>query len=227
VSTLLELVQALHRESGASGSAPTTVAGAKGEYKRLVNWIIDADMYIQNLYDNWKFLRATYEEVTSGGVKQLPAAQDPAWYDFPTFRIIEAGSTVEGFIEAVEYDDIKDEVRPTSTGVPFRVVVMPDDSLEVDGYPNDAHTIKCDYYLDPNAGIMSADTDVSLIPPRFHRVILGRALILYGNYENAPEIVAQGNDIYLQELARLENKQLPNKNSSRFRTGGTIEIIAE
>ena len=67
--------------------------------------------------------------------------------------------------------------------------------------------------------------DVSVIPVRYHKVILGRALILYANYENAAEAKTQGNETYTEQLARLENNQLPNQFGSRFRTGGSFEVI--
>lgn len=223
MSTFLELVQDLHRESGASGSAPVTVLNQRGEAQRLVNWIRDADTYVQDLWENWKFRRALYSEVTAIGINALPIVQDVTFYDERSFKIIENGTTEEFPIEVVEYDDIKDEVRDTSSSIPFRVIIMPDGTLEVDPVPDAAHTIKCDYYINPVE--MTLDADTSIIPSRFHRVILGRALILYANYENAPEIKTQGSEIYTEQLARLENNQLPNEFNSRYRTGGFFEVI--
>ena len=69
---------------------------------------------------------------------------------------------------------------------------------------------------------MAANGDVSPIPPQFHPVILGRALILYGNYEQAPEIKGQGQEIYGEYLARLENSQLPNQRYSRYQSTGSF-----
>lgn len=225
MSTFLELVVDLHRESGAAGAAPATVVNQRGEYKRLVNWIKDADMYIQDLYENWKFMRAEYSEDTLVGNNSLPTVQDVAWYDEDTFKIIENGTTDENLIEVVEYDTIKGEIRDTTSNVPYRVIIMPDNTLQVDPVPNAAHTIKCDYYR--NAVEMTANTDISLIPPRFHKAILGYGLMLYGGYENAKESLEQGEKIFGTQLARLENNQLPNQFNSRYRTGGGFEVIAE
>jgi hypothetical protein len=225
VSTFLELVVDLHRESGAAGQAPTTVVGQRGEYNRLVHWIKDADMYIQDMYENWKFMRAQYSEDTLAGNKMLPSIQDVAWYDEGTFKIIENGTTDENPIEVVEYDAIKGEIRDTTSNVPYRVIIMPDNTLEVDPFPDAAHTIKCDYYK--NAVEMIGNSDISVIPERFHRAILGYALMLYAGYERADEIMKQGELIFGQQIQRLENSQLPNKFNSRFRTGGGFEVIAE
>ena len=225
MSTFLELVQDLHRESGAAGSTPTTVVSQRGEYLRLVNWVKDADMYIQDLWENWKFMRKEYSEETLVANRSLPTVQDAAWYDEGTFKIIENGDTEENLIDVVEYDGIKAEIRDTGSNVPYRVIIMPDNTLQVDPYPDAAHTIKCDYYR--NAVEMTGNTDTSLIPARFHKAIVGYALTLYAGYENAREIMDQGNRIFGQQMERLENSQLPNQFNSRNRTGGGFEVIAE
>lgn len=225
MSTFLELVVDLHRESGAAGAAPSTVVGQRGEYNRLVNWVKDADMYIQDLYENWKFMRMAYNEDTLLANNVLPAVQDVAWYDESTFKLIESGETDENLIEVVEYDAIKSEIRDTLSSVPYRVIIMPDNSLEVDPIPNGAHTIKCDYYK--NAVEMTANDSISVIPARFHKAILGYALMLYAGYENAKESMDQGERIFGTQISRLENSQLPNQFNSRYRTGGGFEVIAE
>lgn len=225
MSTFLELVQDLHRESGAAGQSPTTVLNQRGEYQRLVRWTRDADLYVQKLWENWKFMRQEYSEVTAIGSNDLPVATDAAWYDEDTFKIIQSGETLASPIEVVEYDSIKSEVRDTDNGVPYRVVLMPDITLEVDPPADAAHTITGDYYQNPVP--MVNNTDVSVIPARFQEIIIGRGLVLYANYEGAPEIKTQGSEIYTEQLARLENDQLPNQFSSRYRTGGGFEVIAE
>lgn len=226
MSTFLELVQDLHRESGASGSvAPTTVLNQRGEARRLVKWTRDADLYVQRLWENWKFMRKEYSEVTALDSNLLPTVADAAFYDETTFQIIQSGETLADPIDVVEYDAIKSEVRDTDSGVPYRVVLMPDGTLQVDPPANGVHTINCDYYQNPVPMVNNAD--VSVIPVRFQEIILGRALILYANYENAPEIKTQGSEIYKEQLVLLQNNQLPNKFNSQYRTGGLFEVIAE
>ena len=226
MSTFLELVVDLHRESGAAGQSPTTVLNQRGEYNRLVNWVRDADTYIQDLYENWKFMRAQYSDVTQAGNNVLPVASNAiGMYDEGTFKLIEAGQTQENLIEVVEYDAIKNEIRDTQTGVPYRVILMPDSTLEVDPVPDDAHTVKCDYYK--AAVEMVGNDSVSVIPARFHKAILGYGLMLYANYENAAEIKRQGEEVFSLQVTRLENNQLPNQFNSRYRTGGGFEVVAE
>lgn len=227
MSDFLTLVQDLHRESGAAGIAPTSVIDQKGEAGRLVKWIREADLYVQTLWVNWRFLWAqfTANNTTTAGVNALAAPTDLNYWDFKTFKIILPGETDQNPLGVVEYDKVKSDILDTAQDIPSRAIVMPDNSLQFEPIPDAIYTIIADYFVKPTA--LAANIDVSDIPPEFHQVILGRAMILYGNFENAPEIKDQGNEIYIEQLARLENSQLPNQENARFTTGGFFEVIAE
>lgn len=230
VVTFLELVQALHSETGASGVAPTAVTGQTGENLRLVNWVKRADLKIQRRWINWKFLRNTFAaaggNATSDGVNTLATPNDLKTWDLKTFTVIYPGETEKNPLPAFEFEEVKDEILDeTNEGPPNRVIVMPDNSLLFEPVPDGIYTIGADYYQQPTA--LAANSDVSAIPEEYHEsAILGRALIFYGNYENAPEAKKQGQELYAEGMQELENHQLPNQNYSRMRTGGGFEVVA-
>lgn len=227
--TFLELVQDLHYESGAAGTAPSSVVSQSGQARRMVNWIKQANLDVQNLWLNWKFLRGADSRALTPASNTLAVPSDFAegWWDTNTFRIVPSGETTEQFILAAQYEDVKDEILDTSSGTPWRVTIMPDNSLRFEGTPDAADTFKGDYYRGPDEDELAENTDESSIPSRFHRVILGRALILYANYESAPEAKIQGQEIFEDYLARLENHQLPNRDHARYRTGAEIVVRTE
>lgn len=225
--TLLSLSQDLHRETGAAGVAPSSVASPTGEWARLINYIINADLEIQEMYEDWKFLRTEYSNAMSAGVNTLAAPTGVKFWDPKTFQIIEYGgaATDRYPIEVFEYDDIKSEVLDETTQeVPWRVIIMPDLSLKLELVPDAAHTLYADYYVHPTA--MSGNTSESAIPDAYRLVILGRALQMYGEFEGASEIIAKGTRFLDLWFPRLENNQLPNKHHARFRgSGGHFEVI--
>ncbi len=224
MSTYLELVQELHEEVGASGLVPAAVANQQGEAKRMVNWVRRADEYVQLLWHNWKFLRSEYDENTTVDVVQMPIVQGAQFWDEDTFKYYGSGGGTDPYqLEVVEYDAIKSEVRDQSKSEPYQVIIMPDNKLEVQPIPDDVYRITGDVYTRPVE--LQADDDISAIPEQYHRVILGRAMMLYANFESAPEIKTQGSEIYAETLTRLQNSQLPNKFLSQFRTGGIFEVI--
>ena len=226
MSDFLTLVQDLHAETGAAGVAPTSVIDQTGEAKRLVNWIKRADIKIQTKWINWKFLRAEFltGNVTTASVVALAKPATLHTWDTTTFRFRFPLETVEHPLPWVEYDKIKTQILDTSTGVPSRVIIMPDNSLEFEPIPDDAYTILADFYSKPIP--LAANTDISLIPEEYHdSALLGRAMLYYANFENAPEIRTQGEELYGEGIAEMENHQLPNQNYSRFRTGGFFEVV--
>ena len=225
MSTYLELVDDLHYGVGAAGTAPVAVTGLTGEARRLAIWIRDADNYVQKKWVNWKFLRQEYSVATVASTATAAKPATLSYWDFKTFTIILPGETDLNPLESVEYDSIKREILDTTEDIPWRAIVMPDNSLQFEPVPDAAYTIGADYYDAPT--LLAANGDTSLIPEQYHQVILGRAMILYANFENAPEIKDQGEEIYTEQLALLENDQLPNLMHSRFNTGATIEVIAQ
>lgn len=221
MSTFLELVQQLHRDSGAAGAAPTSVIDQVGEANRMVGWIQEADGFIQDLWINWKFLWNQVTLSTSSGIASLAPPNDLAFWDPRTFKLNDntAGALDEP-LQAVEHDRIKTQIRDLTLNQPWRVIVMPDNSIEFEPVPDATYSIKSDYFKVPT--VLAANDDVSAIPPQWHQVILGRGLVLYGNYENAPETKTQGQEIYSEFLPRLENHQLPNQRYSRYQSTGSF-----
>ncbi len=226
--TYLQLLQTLHRECGAAGVAPASVTNLTGEAARLAGWVQQANLDIQNLWENWKFLRSTDSRALTPGDNTLdaPDGMGDGMWDLDTFKIIPEGDTVASEVLAAEYDEVKTEEVDTADGPVWRVVVMPDNSLRFESTPEDADTFQADYYREPNAAELTAADDEPSIPARFHRLIVGRALVLYANFEGADEIKTQGSEIIGTYLPRLENSQLPNQRKAQFRTGGTFQVLA-
>jgi hypothetical protein len=166
-----------------------------------------------------------YSVPTAASVTTATKPSNLKYWDFKTFKIIEPGETDKNPLAAIEYDKVKGDILDTSEDIPWRVIVMPDNDLLFEPVPDDAYTIEADYYDKPT--LLAANADISLIPEEFHQVIIGRAMILYANFESAPEIKDQGEEIYVEQLALMENDQLPNQEHSRFNTGAMVEVIAE
>ncbi len=221
MSTFIELVQQLHIESGASGSTPPgSVVGQTGEIERLVNWVRQADLYVQSSWHNWNFLYKRYQQSTTTDVDTLQPPSDLNIWDHMTF-------TVDGDpIEAKEYISVKRFSFDTNTNTPSLVIIMPDSSLKFQPIPDAAYQIEADYFIRPIP--LQNNNDISKIPAQYQQIIIGRALILYGNYEAAPEIVEQGEQIYQEVIGQLESSQLPNIFHSRYNSSGNfLQVVAE
>jgi hypothetical protein len=251
--TFLTLVQDLYREVGAAGGTPTqavpSTVGVTGEILRLVNYVHDAELDIQNLWVDWKWLRKTLTFYTgvqnqtgifttlNGAVSAMPT--DIAEWDWNSFFILPSGSTLYQPLVSAEWQEVRSQIFDTvDFNQPWRVIVMPDNTLRFDLIPDISYQCTAEYRSVPYD--LKNDADVSNIPARFaNRLILEWARMKYGMFESAPEQVTHAKlNIYgtLDDagiptnnglLAALENDQLPNRKNSRRQQGNEIVISTD
>jgi len=216
---LLGLVRAVWQESGSDGPEPVTVVGVRGELQRILGWVIRADLEIQSLYTDWGFLWRQQGFATVAGQRVYDAVPGASAYDQGTFFI----DGDQGII-AVDYIDVKGEAPYTSPGRPFRAVIMPDLRIRFDPAPDDVHQITFDAFMAPIA-MDPLDLSQSVIPEPFRYAIVGKALMHYGKYENAPEILQQGTEMYADWLFSMSSLRLPGKRSAHKTAEGNDLVI--
>lgn len=247
--TYIQLVQDLFRECGCAGVAPTTIANATGEVARLVNYVHDAELEIQNLWVDWKWLRKTLtfftgvqDQVgiyTTQGGATLAYPTDLAEWDWKSFQVLPPGNTTYAPLITEEWQSVRNQIFDTvDFAQPWRVIVMPDNTFRFDLIPDQSYQMRCEYRSVPYD--LKADNDVSNIPARFaNRIIVEWARMKYGLFEGAAEQTAAAKlHIYgtLDDagiptnnglLAALENDQLPNRKNSRRQQGNNIVISTD
>lgn len=217
--TFLQLCQMLALEAGISGGIVTT-AGQAGEAGRVVRWVSRAYAYVQNLHEDWKFLRRDVEFPVQLGLAKytpdaagVPLEEFGCWYMRDKWRsyLTASGYADEQEIDYVPYDKFRlvygfgnSRLQP---GRPTVMTVAPDQSLLFWPTPNDAYTIVGEQYHAPF--IMTADGDVPAFAARFHNVIVYRALMLYGEFEGDPSVIGASQTETERELDAMESFYLP------------------
>jgi|SRR3990167_11091827 len=218
----LTLCRDLVAELGvAGGSGPSSTVSQVGELGNMVRWVAEADLYVQNLWLDWKFLwaRASGQlllantdtitvadletEVENGLILKsgTAAAYRPQFLAWPRFR--------------ERYDTI---VR-TASSTPAVWTVRPDNVIVLSELVSADTPWTLEYYRTPAR--LSANGDLSAIPVRFERIILARAAIIYGVREDAPEIVTGFAAEYADTLEKMESFYLPGfRNSRRAQSDG-------
>lgn len=208
--TFLTLVQELVRLGGMSGvGGPSVLTNQTGEHRRAIEFVRLAYEDICNLHADWDFLWATDSTSTVAAQSLYTAPSDLSIWDEQRIQL--DGEPLPVIPWAEYTPDTLSDARP-HTGV-----VRPDSQLQLVPAPDAVYTLTYDYFK--AAPALSDDSDEPLIPERFQRAILGRALILYGNYEAAQDAILQGGEIYQVYLEMLERHQL----SRRQQTHGRIE----
>ena len=79
--------------------------------------------------------------------------------------------------------------------------------------PTQAHDLTADYWV--KAEHLDADSEISIIPEEYHRIILVRAKMIYAEREDAPEIMAGSSAEFHNLLTNMEADYLPAQADGR------------
>lgn len=211
--TYLELCQNYVQEFGLSGgSGPSHVTGNSIlELTNVTRWIRDACTAIDQLWMDWRYLWCQYAETATANAQTLPLPdQTVRMWDPRKMRFRQSGVT--GAIwQSVDYYDRVDfliQFDPDNAvaGAPVAFTIMPDNSVFFSAPFDAAYDFKGEFWQRPPA--LAADADIPMMPAEYHRIILARAAVYYGNREDAPEIIQGLEAEYVDLLDKLESDQL-------------------
>jgi len=198
------LCSALVREVGIGGGHEVpTVIGQIGELARVVGWISQANADIQSLYFDWKFLWSANAFDTVAGVSSYAPPSDCHFYERDRARI----ANVRG-VSVVEHE-LWEGYDDGVTGQPHTIILMPDGGIQLYPAPDEVYSVSLPYYRAPQ--ILRENNDIPWIPEAYHDLIWMRAIIKYGYYEAAPEMLQRVQAEYPARLASLESNQLPTR----------------
>ena len=205
----LEIAQIVRQECGIAGSnAPASFENQTGEMKRVVDWVTQADLYIQSLEVDWRFLWSQFQVNTVAGTAGYAVPTDFDEWDPGSFYL---DYTSDDYVELEVFTDYRAWRKEHRQGVktneqPTRLVILPDDSLILDYPPDAVYSLTADYYRKVIA--LAADTDEPPYPARYHRLVVARAKRMYAAYEDAPEIMNEAENEYSFIYPRFEASQL-------------------
>ncbi|MBK8772466.1 MAG: hypothetical protein IPM06_18870 [Rhizobiales bacterium] len=213
--SFLQLAQRLREKCRISGTGPSSVIGQTGEMLRVVNWINDAWLDIQEARPNWKWMQG--DVIFNTVVQQAtytPAqcsASDMASWDFSqSWRIYSGSSENEQFLDVIPYSDWRDTYMfgsmRTSYSQPVAVAETPSGGLAFGQIPDAIYTVDGKYFKEPSALVNNADTPG--MPDKFHLMIVYRAMMFYASSEIAPEVYQEGLQEFRRMMSRLERDQL-------------------
>lgn len=214
----LQLCQGIVSELGLSGGSPTTLSAVTGntilELNNVTRWIHDSALQLDNLWQDWKYLWNQYTGSALAGAQTLPAPTGTPppivqLWDINKVRYRATGTTQ--LWQPVSYysrSDLllmfdPDNAVPTA---PQGFTIQPDNTFFF-GAPFDVgYDFKTEFWRRPIELLANADTPS--MPPQYHRIILCRAAVMYGNREDAPEIINGLETEYIDMLDKLQSDQL-------------------
>ncbi len=226
--TYLEICQDVIRECGISGTL-TTVASQTGEFNRVVNWVKQAWIEIQNRHHNWLWMRASAtvdttagdgsyaasdftDEATSAAITNFDRWLADDLEDPPKMYLTSTGVGGEYWLSWLDWYQFRTiylvNQNRTTQGQPAHISVDPQLNIRFGQLPNDAYTATVNYYR--SAQKFSADADVPTgLPEQYDDIIMYRAMEKYAGYEAAQEVMVRATTEGNRVMRQLEVNQLP------------------
>ena len=218
----LQLCQTVREKCGAAGTGPSTVVAQSGESLRIVNWVNEAWLDVQNRH-NWDFMRADFSFDTVAGrqdYKPADSSPGPALADHKiwwpkTFRcyLKSAGVATIQYLPDEEYQWFRDvyQFNPLAQGRPTCWAPRKADRAILLGLiPDDVYTITGQYQkVGAKMTVADASTPTGL-PEELMYLIVFRAMQKYATYEAAMEVMAEATKEFKVLLGQAGAYLLPD-----------------
>jgi len=203
----LTMVKAVRLLSGLQGNGPSSVTNAIGIDAVIVQMVADAFRDVQNLREDFTWLRKRRSFFTQIGqeVYTLMDIFSSTQYDLKDYKqgsfIINDG-TDNTYLKELDEDTYElSFLNSADQGIPSHFSIdTSNESLSFMDIPDGVYTISFQYYKEPETLI--TDGQVPLMPTSYHDLIVYKALEKLSIYNNTPEIFAG----YSMETAKMEGR---------------------
>lgn len=198
----LQLCKRLRQEVGAAGDGPAAVTGQHGEYQRLIDWVRQAWLEIQQEQHEWRFNWAEASIELDAGFREYSPPADLDRWDAATLRVhdrrlCETPWTI--FRERFREDSDREW--------PSTITRIPNGNLRMDTSPAQLSWLTFEYWRTPQE--LKANIDEPRLPEQYHMVIVYRAMLAYALYENAPEVATAAREGETKIMAEMMRRELP------------------
>lgn len=226
----LALCKAVVAELGIQGgNGPASVLNQTRELKNIVDWTAEADLYIQQLWTDWKFLWTEQSIAVGAGLDTFSTSAPIGFPDEERGLIVGKGTSSAYRVKWMPYEEFFDLYEMGEKQANTRIAnwtLTPDGRIKLSHLtPSGITQFYAQYHRKPYR--MIDNTDLSPIPDTFDRIIVVRTKITYAEREDAPEIMSGASAEYADLLEKLEAFQLPKhrhgRTSRNVGLAGTVE----
>jgi hypothetical protein len=202
----LKLCKDTWKDCGLSGPGPQDVTKSESMHGRVVSWVQDAYIEVQQRHYNWAFLykvQAANVAANKNGytAKQLGIADfsqlvSVSRQDSPTKW---TPMTMSPVYDPFTYGKV--------LGQPGEFVITPDLLWYFNKMPDANYAMGVQYYRTPHE--LLTNLDEPIIPDEYQRIIRHRAKQLYGIYDEEEAAVQDATSSFNSLIVRMEARFLP------------------
>lgn len=215
MKTFLEICQDVREETGISGSGPVSVTTAIGIERRIVGWVRQAWVDVQQFRPDWPWMVKDFTFNLSPEKERYTLAElnltDVDRWIFDQTRIYKTadGRLGESYIRSADYyrDWLSLTIGITENTTPTHILFNPtNNELVFFPAPDAEYTTTTRYYRQPQR--VAADIDIPLVPPgaRFQEIIKWKALMYYGFHDGAPDVLGEAEQMYAEMITAMDNQ---------------------
>ncbi|MBF0136134.1 MAG: hypothetical protein H7833_05760 [Magnetococcus sp. DMHC-1] len=214
MATFLEMCQKVRREAGVSGNGPPAVTGQSGVYEKIIQWVNDAWVEIQNSRPNWHWMWQEFSFDTVAGIGSYTLTSLDLEYlgrlrqDSLSFYRKSIGPAGEGYLPYADYREWRRRYGSgiSVVGPPSLLTLSPDRLIKLGPVPDAIYTVRGVCYR--RASRMTNNNDIPGLPEEFHEAIVQLALLYYAAHEEAPEMYTAADNRLRVIMRNLERHQL-------------------
>ena len=207
----LTLCQKTWGACGLSGAGPVDVGKATSMHKRVVDWVDQAYVHIQQLHYNWSFLwAADLGALKTNQFKYAAAELGIAEFGWLIRIKLRDGPLRDPLAFCHVFDPFAFGAK---SGKPAEFTVGPDSMWYFDLNPDQDYPVEFEYFRRPQHLVVN--TDVPILPDDIQHLIIHRAKMYYALFDESNSDYADASNEYKSTLVRAEAKYLPSLEFSR------------
>jgi len=238
--TYLDLVTDVITETGLNGgNAPSSVTGAEGDAAKVAYWVRIADQQLQRERIDWDFL---WENPTVTLSQSSNVVPNPLMTNVPDQPVENIGlinaiakdrlaiidtngeASFPTYMDWNEFSVRYNYETQAETDFPSFWTIRPDRAILLSEPLLSADlTCKYEYWRKPIK--LRNDSDISLVPLDFTRLIVLLAKILYAEHEDAPEVDVGSTSHYDVILNQMISVHAPESEWQRMESSDQLLVV--
>ena len=207
----LTLCDTLIKEAGLAEEGILSVTGQKGIKKKVVTWVSNAWVEIQNKRD-WNFLWSESSFATVVDKQSYhpvdDLALDPVLRRWSPYSLIHSTPTGDNkfYLKYVLWENFDNTL--SSSGTPTQFTIRPDNSIKFNSVPDVIGKVSFEYTRTPQ--VLTLGTDIPILPIAHTEVILYQAMLYLAAEQDAPELYQDASRQLETRMADLAAESMPN-----------------
>lgn len=204
----LQLCQLVRQECGIQGQGPSSVLNQTGLLKKVVEWVRDADLYVQTLHADWDFLWKEFTDDSAISSDEITKPSDLGMWDRESFGL-DRGTADGRSLSIIDFKEWRKNFNEKTNQPPYQVTIIPNNNLRFMQPSDGIYEVYANYWQ--KSVLLAANEQEPLISERFQRIIVAKAKMYFFEDRESFTQMQTAEKEFTQWLTQLEGYALPGQ----------------